>query len=276
MGKNSKIEWTDHTFNPWWGCTRVSEACKNCYAEAWSKRVGQKVWGPKAERRFFGDNHWLEPIKWNDAAKHDQRRRVFCASMADVFEDRRDLDPWREKLWSLIEITPQLDWLLLTKRPELVTRLVPWNDDWPQNVWLGTTVEDQDSAEVKLPHLSRLPAAVRFISAEPLLGPLNVDAWLGSTIDWVITGGESGPKARPSSPSWFRDLLAKCVAAGVPFHFKQWGDWGPDSGTDSYRCPASLVREVDDGTLMLRVGKKVAGRLLDGEAWDGLPLGRAA
>lgn len=121
MGKNSRIEWTDHTFNPWWGCTKVSEACKNCYAEAWSKRVGQQVWGPQAERRFFGERHWLEPLKWNaDAAAHGKRLRVFCASMADVFEDRRSLDPWRSKLWELIEATPQLDWLLLTKRPEHV------------------------------------------------------------------------------------------------------------------------------------------------------------
>ncbi len=277
MGKNSKIEWTDHTFNPWWGCTKVSEACKHCYAEAWSKRVGQKVWGPKANRRFFGEKHWLEPIKWNaDAKANHRRRRVFCASMADVFEDRRELDAWRQKLWNLIEATPQLDWLLLTKRPELVAGLVRWNADWPHNVWLGTTVENQESAEVRLPHLSRLPAAVRFISAEPLLGRLNIDAWLSSTIDWVITGGESGPKARPSSPSWFRELLGQCMAAGVPFHFKQWGDWGPGQKLDPRKRDTTTVREVDDGTMMLRVGKKAAGRLLDGETWDGLPLARAA
>jgi len=127
MGKNSRIEWTNHTFNPWWGCTKVSAARKNCYAEAWSKRVGQSVWGPNANRRFFGDKHWAEPIKWHsEALAAGQRRRVFCASMADVFEDRRDLDEWREKLWALIDATPQLDWLLLTKRPEMVRRLVPW------------------------------------------------------------------------------------------------------------------------------------------------------
>src|SRR5271166_5607806 len=150
MGKNSKIEWTDHTFNPWWGCTKVSEACKNCYAEAWSKRVGQKVWGPTANRRFFGEKHWLEPVKWNADTQAGRRRRVFCASMADVFEDRRELDPWRQKLWDLIEVTPRLDWLLLTKRPELVATLARWGDDWPPNVWLGTTVEDQESADFRL------------------------------------------------------------------------------------------------------------------------------
>ena len=222
MGKNSRIEWTDHTFNPWWGCTKVSEACKNCYAEAWSKRVGQKVWGPKAERRFFGERHWLEPIKWNaDAIATNSRRRVFCASMADVFEDRDSLGLWRSKLWELIEITPQLDWLLLTKRPELVARLTRWGDSWPRNVWLGTTVENQEAADSRLPHLAAIPAAVRFISAEPLMGPVNIRPWLGTVIDWVITGGESGPKARPSSPSWFRDLLGQCMTADVPFHFKQ-------------------------------------------------------
>jgi protein gp37 len=271
MGKNSRIEWTDHTFNPWWGCTKVSEACKHCYAEAWSKRVGQKVWGPKAERRFFGDRHWLEPIKWNaDAVANKKRRRVFCASMADVFEERESLAPWRAKLWELIEATSQLDWLLLTKRPEYVGELTRWVDTWPRNVWLGTTVEDQESADCRLPHL----AAVRFISAEPLLGSLNIRTWLGTTIDWVITGGESGPKARPSSPSWFRDLLGQCMEADVPFHFKQWGDWMP--GQQQKTTFVAQAREVDDGTVMLRVGKKVAGRLLDGEMWDGLPLARAA
>jgi protein gp37 len=277
MGKNSKIEWTDHTFNPWWGCTKVSEACKNCYAEAWSKRVGQKVWGPKADRRFFGEKHWLEPIKWNADARTDhRRRRVFCASMADVFEDRRELDPWRHKLWDLIEITPHLDWLLLTKRPELVTKSVRWEVNWPTNVWLGTTIEDQESAVSRLPHLSRVPAAVRFISAEPLLGPLDIRSWLETTIDWVITGGESGPKARPSSPSWFRELLNQCVAADVPFHFKQWGDWGPGHKLDHQNRDAASARKVDDGTVMLRVGKKAAGRMLDGEMWDGMPHARAA
>lgn len=276
MGKNSRIEWTDHTFNPWWGCTKVSEACKHCYAEAWSKRVGQKVWGPKAERRFFGERHWLEPIKWNLTAVNEQeRRRVFCASMADVFENRRSLDPWRDKLWDLIEATPQLDWLLLTKRPELVTKLTRWSDHWPRNVWLGTTVENQDAADSRLPHLAEIPAAVRFISTEPLVGPLDVRPWIGTVIDWVITGGETGAKARPSSPSWFRELLGQCAAADVPFHFKQWGDWVPGK-TLHGEAKTAITREVDDGTVMLRVGKKVAGRLLDGEKWDGLPQVRAA
>lgn len=277
MGKNSRIEWTDHTFNPWWGCTKVSEACKHCYAEAWSKRVGQKVWGPKAERRFFTDRHWLEPIKWDvDANVSGERRRVFCASMADVFEDRRELDAWRDRLWDLIEATPQLDWLLLTKRPQLIEGLTHWRDKWPSNVWLGTTVEDQETADERLPHLARIPAAVRFISAEPLLSGLDLRSHLGTTINWVITGGESSPKARPSSPSWFRELLHQCRQAGVPFHFKQWGDWAPGGRHQHGQPEAPSRRQVDDGTVMLRVGKKAAGRLLDGKMWDGLPDARAA
>jgi protein gp37 len=168
VAKNSRIEWTTHTFNPWWGCVKVSPACKHCYAESWAKRVGKDIWGLKAERRFFGEKHWAEPLRWNkDAGNTGDRARVFCASMGDVFENRRDLDVWRTRLWELIEATPNLDWLLLTKRPELVTVTVPWQDRWPRNVWLGTTVEDQRRANERLPILTSIPAAVRFISAVP-------------------------------------------------------------------------------------------------------------
>src|ERR1035441_10524114 len=111
MGKDSSIEWTDHTFNPWWGCAKISPGCENCYAEAWAKRVGEKIWGPKQSRRLFGEKHWSEPLKWNvDAESEQRRKRVFCSSMADVFEARKDLDPWRERLWTLIGDTPWLDW----------------------------------------------------------------------------------------------------------------------------------------------------------------------
>lgn len=271
MAKNSKIEWTTHTFNPWWGCLKVSPACKHCYAEAWAKRTGHSVWGATVERRFFGDKHWAEPQKWNaDAIDAEVRPRVFCASMADVFEDRRDLDHARSRLWALIETTPNLDWLLLTKRPEMVNALGVWGKNWPRNVWLGTTVENQKYAEERLPELAAIPAAVRFISAEPLLGPLDLDKWI-NTIDWVITGGESGAKARPSSPTWFRDLMNQCMAADVSFHFKQWGDWAPGQGINLAKVRSALA---DDGTMMLRLGKKIAGRTLDGETWDGLPCAR--
>lgn len=273
VGKNSPIEWTNHTFNPWWGCVKVSAACKNCYAESWAKRVGQNVWGPKTSRRFFSDQHWAEPLKWNKAAQDSgENARVFCASMADVFEDRRDLDEPRERLWKLIEKTPNLDWLLLTKRPQLITGFAPWKQNWPKNIWLGTTVEDQEAAEERLDHLVDIPASVRFISAEPLVGNLNLNKWIHK-IDWVITGGESGPKARPSSPSWFIHLMNQCMKADTAFHFKQWGDWVPGQGISLAKSRTELA---DDGTTMLRVGKKSAGRVLQGSTWDGLPKARSA
>lgn len=263
MGKDSRIEWTDHTFNPWWGCTKVSAACTNCYAEAWAKRVGARVWGAEAGRRFFGESHWREPLRWDrDSRAAGERHRVFCASMADVFEDRRELDEWRAKLASLIAATPNLDWLLLTKRPHKAAAIAPWGEAWPSNVWLGTTVESQRWAEKRLPLLACVPARVRFLSCEPLLGPLQLQPWLKTAVHWVITGGESGPRARPSDPAWFRALRDQCVAAGVPFHFKQWGDWAPSTGWTN--TPASAEA-------MVRVGKKKAGRVLDGRTWDQLP-----
>lgn len=268
LARNSRIEWTTHTFNPWWGCVKVSEACKHCYAETWAKRVGQGVWGPKSDRRFFGERHWQEPLKWNkEEISAGTRARVFCASMADVFEDRSDLEEPREQLWQLIEATPQLDWLLLTKRPEEIESAVPWSDKWPENVWIGTTVENQKRANERLPYLARIPAAVRFVSAEPLLGELDLSEWL-QHLDWVITGGETGPKARPTNPSWFRSLLTQCKSANIAFHFKQWGDWGPEPGVHLSRRRS---QRVQDGTTMFCLGKKYTGRALDGAQWDGLP-----
>jgi protein gp37 len=268
VAKYSKIEWTTHTFNPWWGCVKMSPACKFCYAESWSKRLGGQLWGINAPRRFFGEKHWLEPLAWNRQAERDGKRaRVFCASMADVFEDRRDLDAEREKLWDLIERTPSLDWLLLTKRPDLVSSTVPWGDAWPRNVWLGTTTEDQEWADKRLAALADIPAKVRFISAEPLLGPLKLGKW-ARHVNWVITGGESGPHARPSSPSWFRALMNECMAAEIPFHFKQWGDWAPGQGENLAKLRKAAA---EDGTPMVRLGKKAAGRVLDGKTCDGFP-----
>lgn len=277
MGKDSKIEWTTHTFNPWWGCTKVSEACKNCYAESWAKRVGKDVWGPSVERRMFGDDHWKQPLRWNaEASRVAHRPRVFCASMADVFEERSELDAARLRLWDLIEATPHLDWLLLTKRPQNVLERTRWGLDWPTNVWIGTTVELQKRANELLPALASIPAKVRFISAEPLLGPLDLSPWLGTTVDWVITGGESGPKARPASPAWFRSLMIQCMEREVPFHFKQWGDWAPGKAANLPKSKSLRIARAADGTEMYRVGKKVAGRLLDGNEWDGLPKARIA
>ena len=271
--ENSTIEWTHHTFNPWWGCTKVSAACKHCYADSLAKRYGHNVWGKHADRRFLSDNNWRQPLRWNaKAAAHGERARVFCASMADVFEDRRDLDEARRRLWALIATTTSLDWLLLTKRPEAIARLVPWGTQWPRNVWIGTTVENQKVARERLPHLVELPAVVRFISAEPLLGPLDLSPWI-SGLDWVIAGGETGHGARPSSPAWFKALRKQCRAADVAFHFKQWGDYAPIGATD---VSNRLTVDAADGTTMIRMGKSKAGRLLKGRTWDELPVPRAA
>ncbi|CAJ0718530.1 hypothetical protein LMG6871_02488 [Ralstonia edaphis] len=283
MGVNSKIEWTHHTFNPWWGCTRVSPACKHCYAETWAKRLGQDgLWGSKTERRFFSDSHWREPLKWNrEAAVAGERRRVFCASMADVFENRRDLDASRNRLWRLIEETPNLDWLLLTKRIQHVEKLVPWSGEWPKNVWLGTTAETQKWLEKRVEHLLKHAASVRFLSAEPLLGPLTLSQWLqrpGSSvagINWVIAGGESGPESRHMHPAWAEDLRDQCLQAGVPFHFKQWGHWAPEEliqETISVRTQRiELVGRAGELIRMVKVGKNKGGRILAGQYWDQIP-----
>lgn len=274
MAKFSKIEWTHHTFNPWWGCTKVSQACKHCYAETWARRVGQDLWGAKRDRRFFSDKHWSEPLKWNDEAEEQgERRRVFCASMADVFESRADLNPWRERLWLLIERTPWLDWLLLTKRIHRVKYHAPWGDNWPNNIWLGATVEMQKWAEKRIPELLSYPAFVRFLSCEPLLGPLDLSPWLHQGVHWVIAGGESGPSARPMHPKWAERLRDQCVEAGTPFHFKQWGHWAPSVPENGRKVKAITLADSDTGSVaQLRgLGKKMAGRALDGRTWNGVP-----
>lgn len=244
MGKDSSIEWTDHTFNPWWGCTKVSPGCENCYAEAWSKRVGAKIWGATQDRRFFTEKHWSEPLKWNaDAEDEKRRKRVFCASMADVFESRGDLDKWRNNLWTLIDETPWLDWLLLTKRPQNIASRVPWKKEWPSNVWMGTSVEDQQRADERIPILLKIPAKCRFLSCEPLLSQVDLNAWTRNRskdlypIDWVIAGGESGPNARAMLPGWARKLRDQCQQAEIPFHFKQWGHWAPVGAPTQDKSP---------------------------------------
>lgn len=276
MAQNSSIEWTDHTFNPWWGCSKVSPACDNCYAELWAKRMGHQVWGSAADRRFFSDAHWNEPLAWNeDARAARKRKRVFCASMADVFERRSELNPQRTRLWRLIELTPWLDWLLLTKRPQNISQMAPWGDDWPTNVWLGTTVESQVYAERRLPFLLQNGAVVRFLSCEPLLGPLDLSPWFHKTglypIDWVIAGGESGPRSRPMHPDWAGKLLHQCQKAKVPFHFKQWGHWAPTKVTQK-DLPIQILNLPEERPVkMVPLGKKAAGRLLEGATWNGLP-----
>lgn len=221
MATNSKIEWTTHTFNPWWGCTKVSDGCKFCYAEALSTRYGHQVWGVGAARRTFGEKHWQQPIKWNAEAKSmGQRSRVFCASMADVFDEAAP-DGELEKLWRVIAETPFLDWQLLTKRPHQIAENLPhdWEAGYP-NVWLGTSVEDERVIQ-RVYDLVSVPAAVHFLSVEPLIGPINELPLDG--IEWVIVGGESGPKARPMEEEWVDSIFRQCCEADVPFFFKQWG-----------------------------------------------------
>lgn len=271
MAKDSRIEWTHHTFNPWWGCAKVSPACAHCYAETWARRLGMDLWGRPQLRRYFGEDHWSAPIKWNkEALRVGERRRVFCASMADVFETRADLNEWRKRLWPLIEQTPQLDWLLLTKRPQNVARMAPWNDDWPANVWLGTTTENQKYADRRVSILLSVKARIHFISAEPLLGPLSLRRWRG--IDWVIAGGESGHGARPTKPEWVRALRDECKDAEVAFHFKQWGHWAPSVPQGvSVRQQIRLGSNQDSDAILYAVGKAAAGRILDGRTWDEMP-----
>lgn len=257
MAENSGIEWTHHTFNPWIGCTKVSPACDHCYAEAWDHRFGGERWGPHAPRTRT--KTWGNPVKWNRKAEAEGvRYRVFCASLADVFDNHKSIETsWRRELWKLIEDTPHLDWLLLTKRPQNIKRFSPWAfGTYPKNVWIGTTVENQEEADRRIPHLLDVPAHVRFLSCEPLLGPVNLRpsmGWLGGAtgLNWVITGGESGENFRHADPRWFTHLRDQCAATNVPFLFKQW------EGRNQ--------REI-----------KAKGRELDGVVHDGYPASVAA
>lgn len=245
MGEVTTISWTDHTFNPWWGCTKIEgpgdsgSACDHCYAERDSKRYGFQVWGKDAERRFLSDHHWRQPLRWERQAIEDGRPHlVFCASMCDVFEHRvpDDLGASRQRLWELIEQTPHLIWQLLTKRPEWIRMMVPrpWLEPggWPEHVWAGTTIEDEQRARIRLPRLLRVPAPVRFISGEPLLGDIALWPWLSTPEqrpEWIIVGGESGAGWRPLDLDVARRVRDDCAEAGVPFFFKQTS--GYRSGT---------------------------------------------
>lgn len=313
--QNSKIEWTDHTFNPWHGCQRVSPGCEHCYAETINHRYGFDNWGPAktTQRRGMSKNYWRQPLRWNAQAEQDGRRaKVFCASMADVFEDHPQLDDWRADLFELIQLTPHLDWLLLTKRPENILAMVPirwrFHGGAPANVWYGTSCEDQRCADERIPQLLKVPARVRFLSCEPLLGPVDLSAHLWCSdfvmtnggaafhtrvkredIHWIICGGESGHGARPMHPDWARSLRDQCQAAGVAYHFKQWGEYAPVTWREAFEtAKPSLTVGADGGSVytqvghlvgmrmpddvcMERLGKARAGRLLDGRTWDEFP-----
>jgi protein gp37 len=253
MSDRSAIEWTEATWNPVTGCTEVSEGCDHCYAKTFAERW-RGIPGHAYEQGFdlkLWPGRLDIPLRWK------RPRRVFVNSMSDLFQDGVP-DEFIREVFAVMAGTPRHTYQVLTKRPgrmasflrlwrELAVRPLP-------NVWLGTSVETQKWADVRIPQLLRAPAAVRFLSCEPLLGPLNLAGAghldvkdSGATIDWVIAGGESGPGARPMDPVWVRSLRGQCAAAGLAFFFKQWGGRTPKAG----------------------------GRELDGRTWDEMPLKRA-
>lgn len=325
MGAETKIEWCDATLNLWWGCTKVSDGCKFCYAEQLSdQRYHKGAWGPGGVRTEV--KSWRSTLnKISKRAKAEGcRLRVFCQSMSDTFEGPETcggdnsanwelMSRLREELGKAIDDHPELDFLLLTKRPENVLKYGPLGYRWtrdpmPENVWIGTSVENQQTADERIPHLLRIPAVVRFLSCEPLLGPVKIERYFGnllmvderegwkrgflygpediSCIHWVICGGESGPNARPMHPDWARSLRDQCQAAGVPFFFKQHGEWVT---SEPFECDDPMTHHLKPGSFIMRVngsdlkrgwgpfvvkhkiGKALAGRLLDGRTWDEFP-----
>lgn len=235
MGEFTSIGWCHFTFNPWIGCSPVSLACSECYAakaaRRWKGRErGIELWKRRGPRQVTSASYWHQPVRWDKARMlGSEKYRVFAASQADVFENRRDLDELRARLFTLYAATPNLVWMNLTKRIEDVPDLVPWGEDWPGNVWLGTSVESQRYADTRVDALRRIPAKVRFLSVEPLVEPvrLNLDG-----IHLVIVGGMSGPKhARyPLQAEWVRSVRDQCADAGTAFFFKQWGGLHPKDG----------------------------------------------
>ena len=227
MSKDSTIEWCDHTYNPWTGCYNISPGCHHCYAKTISHRFSRARWGKNEARLRAKPDDRDAPLKWDLAAsKAGRPARVFCASMSDILDDAAK-PAWRDELWDLVERTPHLDWLLLTKRIDAAGDLLPrrWLDGgWPANAWFGVSVENQDFAKKRVPLLVKLPAPVRFISAEPLLGPVDLSPWLDQ-LHWIIVGGESGPSSRPMHPAWARDIRDQCSQTEVKFFFKQWGHY---------------------------------------------------
>ncbi len=338
MADETLISWADMTFNPWVGCTRISPACDGCYAaHLMETRMGRVQWGGPGvgagTRSRTSASNWRKPLAWDKAAAEAGTRPfVFCSSLADVF-DNEVPNEWRADLFDLIERTPNLVWLLLTKRPQNIVKLYEATHDvlpWPKNAAIGTTVEDQQRANLNIPALLKakhtLKPAFAFLSCEPLLGPIDLEypagLWpngppmccsgIGSSgeqscgcmgmptdppliygIDWIIAGGETDQgshKARPTHPDWFRDLRDQCAAAGVPFHLKQWGEWTPGENVPSsvrgrrqsahwwaneWDIGSTNMRDPEDGWMdepdVYRIGKKLAGRMLDGVTHDAFP-----
>lgn len=302
MSDKTKIEWADATWNPITGCTKVSPGCDHCYASTLAERFR----GTPDHYFEHGFDVQLRPDKLDQPLRWTKPRRVFVNSLSDLFHDDVP-DEYIARIFAVMALAPQHRFMVLTKRhgrmrsllngerfkDEVLTQIAfaaaqhdlgwppPQGYDWPlPNVWIGVTVEDQQRADLRIPALLDTPAAVRFLSCEPLLGPVNLArSWLGAKmdqgpcdprVDWVICGGESGPDARPMHHDWARVLRDQCQAAGIPFHFKQWGEWVPEGQTpEETTIPARVL--MDEATGCMRLGKKVAGRELDGRTWDEEP-----
>lgn len=314
----TKIEWTDETWNPVTGCTPASTGCLNCYAKRMAKRLAGRFGYPEAPHEFdvtLHEDRLIQPIQWK------KPRMVFVCSMSDLFHEDVPSKFIKRDVWSVMVDAKQHIFQLLTKRPERALELLGNHTPWPSNVWLGVSCENQEQADKRIPLLLATPAAVRFVSLEPLLGAIDVEEWLEpnyasiiaeaewepvspddpryNELDWVIVGGESGPGARPMHPQWARDIRDQCREALTPYFFKQWGAWAVKDtyarfcSSTGNKLPASRCFGVldPDGTwhaystgwnarpedpdtgeaYMVRVGKKRAGRLLDGREWNLMP-----
>lgn len=276
----TKIEWTDYSWNPWQGCHKVSPGCDNCYMHRDKKRFGQD---PNIVVRS-------SPKTFSLPDRLPAGSKIFPCSWSDFFIE--EADQWRDEAWDIIRRNPDKIFQIPTKRLERIPGCLPpdWGNGWP-HVWLGASVENQKMADLRIPLLLKIRAAVRFVSIEPMLGPVDLDipceTGNGSTfglgtalagIDWVICGGESGPNARPMHPDWVRSLRDQCIEVGTAFWFKQWGEWAPftqlewvddSSEIEHLRGPDAVLG--DDPCPVYRVGKKAAGCLLDGREWKQFP-----
>lgn len=293
MADTTNIEWADATANFWIGCTKVSPACDACYAERdWDHRKHRVEWGAHGDRSYAKAGRvTVRKVQRHAAAffaKHGRKPRIFINSLSDFADNHRSIKPeWRNEVWQLARACPDVILMILTKRPQNLPNYLP--EDWTDgpdfcypNVWIGTTAENAEEYQRRWPYVALTPAALRFVSAEPLLGDLG-DLGLGrpGAPQWIITGGESGPSARPSHPNWFRSPRDQCAAAGVPYLHKQNGEWVPGGHPAAAELPATSLGDqmklmaksgqFPDGQSMFLVGKKAAGRLLDGVQHDGMP-----
>ena len=285
---DTKIEWADKVWNVVSGCTKASAGCAQCYAA----RMAKRMW----DKREFSDVQF-HPERLDTPRHWKKPARIFVNSMGDLFHEKVPLDVISQ-IWYVMQATPQHTYLILTKRPDrmwgMVTTLTTFIYNQPlPNVWLGITAENQLTADARIPHLLRTPAAVRFLSCEPLIGPVDLTNAFNTLpkLDWVICGAETGPGARPMHPAWPRLLRQQCTSADVPFFFKSWGEWAPAGDMyDTVHCQLVNSRTGSTSPVMggwgkwtdaaewecvRRFGKKATGRLLDGHTHDAFPPSRA-